>query len=62
MQKQAIEYADAVIQGDETLNTDIEKYIKKTGKPFLAYKNEIEYLDAFNEFYDSIFQEVDVLS
>jgi starch synthase len=62
MQKQAIEYADAVIQGDETLNADVEKYIKKTGKPFLAYKNEIEYLDAFNEFYDSILQEVDVLS
>ncbi len=62
MQKQAIEFADAIIQGDETLNTDIEKHIKKTGKPFLAYKNEIEYVDAFNEFYDSILQEESVLS
>ncbi len=62
MQKQAIEFADAIIQGDETLNADIEKHIKKTGKPFLAYKNEIEYVDAFNEFYDSILQEESVLS
>jgi starch synthase len=62
IQKQAIEYADAIIQGDETMHPELEKHIKKSGKPFLGYKNEIEYLDAFNEFYDSILQEVDVLS
>ncbi|MBS1652069.1 MAG: glycogen/starch synthase [Bacteroidetes bacterium] len=62
IQKQALEYADAVIQADETLNADIEKAIKKSGKPFLTYKNEVEYLDAFNEFYDSILEEVNVMS
>ncbi len=62
MLKQAIEYADAVIQGEETINADIEKFIKKSGKPFLEFKNEMEYVDAFNEFYDSILEEANVLS
>jgi len=61
MQKQAIEYADAVIQGSENLNPDLEKFIKKSGKPFLEFKSETEYMDAFNEFYDSILEEVVVL-
>lgn len=62
MLKQAIEYADAVIQGEETINPDLEKFIKKSGKPFLEFKNEMEYVDAFNEFYDSILEEANVLS
>lgn len=61
MQKQAIEFADAVIQGNETISPEIEKFIKKSGKPFLEYKSEIEYMDAFNEFYDSMLEEVAVL-
>jgi starch synthase len=61
MQKQAIEYADAVIQGSENLNPELEKFIKKSGKPFLEFKTETEYMDAFNEFYDSILEEVVVL-
>ncbi|MDX2173504.1 MAG: glycogen/starch synthase [Bacteroidota bacterium] len=61
MQKQAIEYADAVIQGSENLNSELEKFIKKSGKPFLEYKSETEYMDAFNEFYDSMLEEVVVL-
>jgi starch synthase len=62
MQKQAIEFADGIIQGGEKLNPDLEKFIKKTGKPFLGYKNEVEYMDAFNEFYDEILEEENVLS
>jgi starch synthase len=61
MQKQAIEYADAVIQGSETLNPELEKFIKKSGKPFLDYKSETEYMDAFNEFYDTMLEEVVLL-
>ncbi|MBA3663046.1 MAG: glycogen/starch synthase [Bacteroidetes bacterium] len=62
MLKQSIEYADGVIQGSETLNADLEKFVKKSGKPFLTYKNELEYMDAFNEFYDEILEEENVLS
>ena len=61
MQKQAIEYADAILQGSETISPELDKFIKKTGKPFLEYKTETEYMDAFNEFYDSMLEEVVVL-
>jgi starch synthase len=62
MLKQSIEYADGIIQGEEKINPELEKFIKKSGKPFLTYKNEIEYMDAFNEFYDEILEEEKVLS
>ena len=58
--KQSIEFADGLVQGSEQINSDIEKYIKKTGKPFLSYKNETEYIDACNEFYDMVLEEVNV--
>lgn len=60
--KQAIELSDGVIQACDVMNADIEKFIKKTGKPFLAPKGELEYMDSFNEFYDMILEEADVLS
>ena len=62
MIKQSIEFADGIIQGSEKLNPDIEKFIKKSGKPFLTYKNELEYMDAFNEFYDEMLEEANVLN
>jgi starch synthase len=62
MQKLSIEYADGIIQGTEKINPDLEKFIKKSAKPFLGYKNEVEYMDAFNEFYDEILEEENVLS
>jgi starch synthase len=62
MLKQSIEFADGIIQGSEKMNPELEKFIKKTGKPFLGYKNELEYMDAFNEFYDEILEEENVLS
>lgn len=60
MLKQAIEFSDGVIQGTDTISEDLVKHIKKTGKPFLAYKDELEYMDAFNEFYDDILAEAHV--
>jgi starch synthase len=60
--KQSLEYADGIIQGTENLNPELEKFIKKTGKPFLTYKNELEYMDSFNEFYDVMLEEANVLS
>lgn len=60
--KQAIEFSDGIIQGTENLNPELEKCIKKSAKPFLAYKNELEYVDAFNEFYDEMLAEATILS
>jgi starch synthase len=62
MIKQSIEYADGIIQGSEKLNPEVEKFVKKSGKPFLGFKNEVEYMDAFNEFYDVILEEENVLT
>lgn len=62
MLKQSIEYADGVIQASEKLNPELEKCIKKSGKAFLGYKNDLEYIDAFNEFYDEILEEANILS
>lgn len=58
--KQSIEFADGLIQGSEKVNPEVEKFIKKTGKPYLSYKNETEYIDACNEFYDMVLEEVNV--
>ncbi len=60
--KQSIEFADGIIQGAENINPELEKFIKKSGKPFLPFKNELEYMDAFNEFYDEMLEEANVLS
>jgi starch synthase len=62
MLKQSIEFADGVIQGTENINPDLEKFIKKSGKPFLPFKNELEYMDSFNEFYDIMLEDANVLN
>jgi len=62
MIKQSIELADGIIQASETMSPEIEKFVKKSGKQFLPFKNDLEYVDSFNEFYDMILEEADVLS
>jgi starch synthase len=57
VQKFAIDNSDAVIQGSEKINSDVNKYIKKSGKLFLEYKNTEEYLDAYSAFYDTVMEE-----
>lgn len=53
--KLAIDFSDGVIQGSETINQDVLKYIAtKKNIPFLAYQTPDIYMDAFNEFYDVV--------
>ena len=54
LQKLAISYSDAIIEGNENINSEVNNYAKKTKKPYLKYKNPDEYLDAYNKFYNSI--------
>jgi len=54
MSKLAIEYADAVIQGSETINPNLTEYIQAKGKLFLNYQSEETYIDAYNDFYDQV--------
>ena len=52
--KLAIDNADGIIKGSENINPDAEQYIKDSGKPFLEYQPEDKYIDAYNDFYDSL--------
>ena len=54
LSKLAIETADATIIGSETINSELNSFIKDSGKPYLDYYNEESYIDAYSEFYDKI--------
>lgn len=50
----AIDYSDAIIQGSEKINSEIQQYIQMSKKLFLAFQPKETYIDAYNEFYDKI--------
>jgi starch synthase len=54
LSKLAIEMSDATIIGSETINPEISSFIKNSQKPYLDFKTEEEYIDAYSQFYDQI--------
>ncbi|MBE6341228.1 MAG: glycogen synthase [Bacteroidales bacterium] len=56
MMKMAIDFSDGVICGSQKVNEELVEYAKSLGKPVLPYHPEDTYMDAFNEFYDSLLQ------
>lgn len=54
--KAAINYADAVIVGEETINADLEKHIKKINKPVLTFQPKETYINAYSDFYDEVLE------
>jgi len=60
--KAAINMADAVIKGSPKINSEVEKYMKKSGKPILEYKSLDEYISAYDEFYDAVLEDAAVLA
>ncbi len=54
LNKLAIEQADAVIQGSETIDPNLLSFIRKSGKKFLGYQKEENYIDVFSDFYDEL--------
>ncbi|HOW09532.1 MAG TPA: glycogen/starch synthase [Bacteroidales bacterium] len=52
--KLAIKYSDAVIIGSEEINSELHKYIRSLNKPVLEFQDESRYIDAYNDFYDSL--------
>lgn len=60
--KGAIDFSDAVIAGDETINSELLSYISNSGKPFLKYQTQEKYVEAFDEFYDEILVDEEVLT
>jgi starch synthase len=59
--KGGIDFSDAVIAGSEKMNSDLTSYISKSGKPFLKYQTPENYVEAFDEFYDEILVNEEVL-
>ena len=53
--KLAINMSDAVIKGHPSINAEVEAYAKASGKPFLDYQSPDNYIDAYSDFYDTIF-------
>ncbi|MGI5914232.1 MAG: glycogen/starch synthase [Bacteroidales bacterium] len=54
--KLAIKYSDAIIMGSPKINDELNSFIQTIDKPVLPYQDEEHYIDAYNEFYDSILQ------
>ncbi|NOQ25330.1 MAG: glycogen synthase [Bacteroidales bacterium] len=54
LSKLAIEMSDATIIGSEAINPEISSFIKNSKKPYLDFKNEEEYIEAYSNFYDEI--------
>lgn len=54
LSKLAIEMSDATIIGSETINPEISSFIKNSEKPYLDFKTEEEYIEAYSNFYDKI--------
>ena len=52
--KLAVDFSDAVIQGNPKVNQDVLDYVAYTGKPFLDYHDRETYVEAYNSFYDKL--------
>lgn len=51
----AIEYADAIVQGDADVDPALIEYAKATGKPFVAYDDDIKRLaETTSEMYEAL--------
>lgn len=58
LNKAAIDNADALIIGSEKINSEVEDYLRKSGKPFLEFHPEETYIEAYNKFYDEIIGDI----
>lgn len=56
--KMAISYSDGVIIGSEKMHSDLEEYVKKSGKPYLDYQDDDVYINEYSDFYDKILNSV----
>jgi starch synthase len=52
--KLAVHFADAVIQGSPQIDDEVHGFISQSGKPFLSYQPADNYIDTYNELYDSL--------
>lgn len=54
--KLAITYSDGVIQNSKKVNKNVMKFAHESGIPVLGYQSPETYADAFNQFYDEVWE------
>ena len=52
----AIRYSDGLIQASSQIDEKVASIAKASGKPFLAYQDSDTYVDAYNNFYDEVWE------
>lgn len=55
--KFALKFSDGIIQASETINNEVLEYAKNCGRPFLPFQGPETYIDAYNEFYDLVWED-----
>ncbi|MCW8941357.1 MAG: glycogen/starch synthase, partial [Flavobacteriales bacterium] len=61
LNKAAINCSDAVIKGSENLNKDLQAVFDEFNGPKLDYQSPEEYINAYSDFYDEVFETSEVL-
>lgn len=56
LSKLAITYSDGVIQNSEKVNKEIMQYAQELNRPILEYQSPDNYVDAFDKFYDKVWE------
>jgi starch synthase len=54
LSKMAIDYSDAIIQGTQQINANVEKHIESSGKLFLGYQPKETFIEAYDDFYKKV--------
>ncbi|MCB0806952.1 MAG: glycogen/starch synthase [Bacteroidales bacterium] len=54
MMKAAIDFSDAVIVGDDEINSSVDGYLKKADKPTMKHPSDDNYIEVYNKFYDEV--------
>jgi starch synthase len=55
LSKIAIKYSDGIILDDQNVSDELVEYAKSLNIPILDYQPEDKYCEAYNEFYDTVF-------
>ena len=54
LNKMAIDHSDGIIIASREANKELVDYVKVSGKPFLDFLGQEDYIQAYSDFYDQI--------
>jgi starch synthase len=58
LMKLSVNFSDGIVFGSKNIHAGLEKYVKKSGLPYIEYQSEEDYMNAYSEFYDKLLSEV----